>query len=102
MLQGVPERLDLKQEALEIKALIASQLALLVQEHQMHCVELDDPVIDLSFPVLVYPSKINSYNLDRNAVLKDELLGIKAQYLMFSQGVLNVRSFAGYGVHLDY
>ncbi len=100
MLQGVPVFLDLKQEALEIKTLIAPQLQALIEKHQIQCLELDVPVIDLDFPVLTYPSKIASYNLDRTALIQDALLGIKGQYLIFAGGVLNVRSFAGYEVFL--
>ena len=101
MLQGVPALLDLKKEAREIKELISKDLEALVQTHQIQCVELEGPVIDLDFPVLAYPSKINSYNLDRTSELEDQLLGIKAQYLIFSQGVLNVRTFAGYNVSIQ-
>ncbi len=100
MLQGVPDLLDLKQEAIKIKALIAPHLEALVQKQQINLVELDGPVIDLRFPVLHYPTKIASYNLDKTPLIEDELLGIKAQYLIFAGGVLNVRSFAGYGVSL--
>ena len=98
MLQGVPQLLDLKKEAVEIKNLIAPQLEKLVQQHQIICTELNAPVIDLDFPVLTYPTKIASYHLDRNILIEDELLGIKGQYLIFAQAVLNVRSFAGYEV----
>jgi hypothetical protein len=101
MLQGVPELLDLREEASAIKAKILPHLEALVTAHQMYFQALDVPMIDLQFPVLDYPKKISSYHLDRTDLIEDELLGIKAQYLIFAGGVLNVRSFAGYGVVLE-
>jgi hypothetical protein len=52
----------------------------------------------LTYPVLEYPAKINSYNFDKNPLIDDRLTGIKGQYLMFSRGVINVRKYQGYEI----
>lgn len=54
---------------------------------------------ELEYPVLYYPKKINSLNLDKNAVYSGKLIGIKGQYLIFEDGtVFNVRGYEGYKV----
>jgi hypothetical protein len=50
--------------------------------------------------VSVYPEKVKSFNLDKNAEISGQLQGIKGQYLIFDSGVINVRKFAGYQVVL--
>ncbi len=57
--------------------------------------------IDISYPALRYPEKINSFNLDKNPVIEDTLIAIKGQYLIFEQGVINIRKYAGYEVTLE-
>ena len=54
---------------------------------------------EINYPVLEYPNKITSLNLDKTPNYKGKLTGIKGQYLIFQDGtVFNVRSFEGYGV----
>jgi hypothetical protein len=50
------------------------------------------------YPVLVYPRKVKSFNLDKASVAGGVLQGIKGQYLIFDTGVINVRKFSGYRV----
>ena len=50
------------------------------------------------YPVLVYPRKVTSFNLDKTPVAGGVLQGIKGQYLIFDDGVINVRKFTGYRV----
>ncbi|MEA1784718.1 DUF2797 domain-containing protein [Arenibacter sp. GZD96] len=55
----------------------------------------------LEFPVLRYPQKIRSLNLDKNPIYKGTLKGIKGQYLIFEDDtVFNVRANEGYFVSL--
>ena len=56
---------------------------------------------DISYPALTYPEKINSYNLDKNPLIIDTLTAIKGQYLIFENGVINIRKYAGYQVKLE-
>ena len=49
-----------------------------------------------------HPVKINSVKLDKQPVIDAQLLGVKGQYWMFEDGrVWNVRSHAGYRIHLN-
>ena len=57
---------------------------------------LDAPVVDISYPVLNYPSKIRSFNLDKTPEANGHLQGIKGQYLMLDTGVINLRKYTGY------
>lgn len=55
----------------------------------------------LHFPVLSYPEKVKSLNLDKTPHYQGLLKGIKGQYLIFDEGtVFNVRGSEGYYVGL--
>jgi hypothetical protein len=57
---------------------------------------------EMHFPVLSYPSKVNSLNLDKSPNFSGKLSGIKGQYLIFEDGtVFNVRTFEGYVVKIS-
>jgi hypothetical protein len=53
------------------------------------------------FPVLEYPTKVKSFNLDKTPEVGGELLGIKGQYLIFDNMVINVRKYTGYRVTIQ-
>jgi hypothetical protein len=57
---------------------------------------------EMNYPVLEYPSKINSLSLDKTPNYKGKLTGIKGQYLIFEDGtVFNIRSNEGYIVRIE-
>jgi len=57
---------------------------------------------EMHFPVLEYPKKINSLNLDKTPNFQGKLTGIKGQYLIFEDGtVFNVRGSEGYEVRIE-
>lgn len=56
----------------------------------------DAQTVDIRYPVEAYPSKIVSFNLDKNPVAEGTLLGIKGQYLIFDTGVINIRKYTAY------
>ena len=57
---------------------------------------------DLQFPVLKYPDKVNSLNLDKTPHYEGVLKGIKGQYLIFEDDtVFNIRGSEGYVVKLE-
>lgn len=57
---------------------------------------------ELHFPVLEYPNKVSSLNLDKSPNFSGKLTGIKGQYLLFEDGtVFNVRTFEGYVVKIS-
>ncbi len=57
----------------------------------------------LDFPVLQYPEKVKSLNLDKTPDYQGVLKGIKGQYLIFEDStVFNVRGNEGYYVGIDF
>ncbi|WP_350290383.1 DUF2797 domain-containing protein [uncultured Croceitalea sp.] len=57
---------------------------------------------NLEFPVLQYPEKVKSLNLDKTPSFEGVLKGIKGQYLIFEDNtVFNVRGSEGYFVGID-
>ena len=57
-------------------------------------------VVDINYPVDVYPTKVKSLNFDKTPEVSGILQGIKGQYLLFDTGVINIRKFSGYEVEL--
>ncbi|MCO4837307.1 MAG: DUF2797 domain-containing protein [Oceanospirillaceae bacterium] len=62
---------------------------------------LDTAAMSMRYPVLEYPSKIKSHNLDKEPVLEGRLMGIKGQYLIFDTAVINIRKYTSYLVQLS-
>lgn len=103
MLKGAADDIDLKAKAdvliPEISARL-DQLRLIYGEDAIEAV--DEPVVNLQYPVSQYLSKISSFNFDKTPVVSGVLLGIKGQYLIFDTGVINIRKFTSYHVSADY
>lgn len=95
MVQNDLAHTDLVAEKLKLEKLIP------VEVQEFYHLEKND-VYQMHFPVLNYPKKVNSLNLDKEPNFKGKLVGIKGQYLIFEDGtVFNVRSFEGYVVRLE-
>lgn len=95
MLKNEVPAADLIKEKASIQYLIPKE----VQEY-FH-LEKDD-LYQLQFPVLHYPKKVISLNLDKTPIFSGKLMGIKGQYLLFENGtVFNVRTFEGYVVKIS-
>ena len=59
-------------------------------------------LVEMIYPVIVYPKKINSLSLEKTTSFNGILMGIKGQYLIFDDGtVFNVRSNEGFVVALS-
>ena len=62
----------------------------------------EEKIIQMDFPVLQYPKKVTSLNLEKTPNFAGKLTGIKGQYLLFEEGtVFNVRTFEGYVVTMS-
>jgi Protein of unknown function (DUF2797) len=59
------------------------------------------PTTNISYPVLEYPTKVSSFNLDKTPSVGGTLMGIKGQYLIFDSGVINMRKYGGYRLSLS-
>jgi hypothetical protein len=95
MLKNDIPNVDLLTEKASLKYLIPKE----VQEYY-HTDKND--LYELNFPVLEYPKKVMSLNLDKSPNFIGKLTGIKGQYLIFEDGtVFNVRTFEGYVVKIS-
>jgi len=56
---------------------------------------------NFEYPVQVWPTRVTSFNLDRNPLAGGVLQGIKGQYLLFADGVINLRKYTGYRVEVS-
>lgn len=55
-------------------------------------------ILSIRYPVLSYPDKITTFNIEKTPEISGILLGIKGQYLIFDNGVINIRNLTGYVV----
>ncbi len=60
-----------------------------------------DATLTLEYPALKYPTKVSSFNLDKNPEVEGVLEAIKGQYLIFGNGVINIRKYGGYLVSIE-
>lgn len=100
MLKGDPEKLDMQASWQQLREQLAEPMQALQQEHGLQNIAwLDEQdVYEFDFPVLQYPEKVKSFNLDKTPVVEGVLQGIKGQYLIFDTGVINIRKFTAYQV----
>jgi hypothetical protein len=103
MLKGEPEPIDLKSRAEELIPEISMRLSQLRLKYGSDAIEeLNEDVQDIHFPVREYLTKISSFNFDKSPLISGVLLGIKGQYLIFDNGVINMRKFSAYQISIDY
>ena len=63
----------------------------------------ENEVYTFEYPVLNYPEKVYSINLDKDPVVQGKLSGIRGQYLIFEDNrVINIRKFSGYEVIINF
>lgn len=60
-----------------------------------------DKITNIQYPG-VTASKISSLSFDKTPKIESQLMGIKGQYLIFKDGVLNMRKFQGYELEVSY
>ncbi|MBY0515526.1 MAG: DUF2797 domain-containing protein [Bacteriovoracaceae bacterium] len=95
MLKGVPEIIDLVALSQELFEKVGDEIKPFIAEM------MPQEVVQLNYPVQRYPEKVKSLGLDKVPVIEDELVGIKGQYLIFANGVTNMRNHAGYLVRWE-
>ncbi len=103
MLRGDAEPCDLEQARLQLLATCAEEIADLQQQFGLQAISVLEAQQQtlISYPVLEYPAKVTSFNLDKSPSAGGTLLGIKGQYLIFDAGVINVRKYGGYELSLS-
>lgn len=98
LLKGDAEELDLVAIREQVFDACADGLRELQGRFGLQAVQplADAEVVQMKYPVEAYPSKIVSFNLDKDPVAEGTLLGIKGQYLIFDTGVINIRKYTAY------
>ncbi|HEY9032321.1 MAG TPA: DUF2797 domain-containing protein [Pseudomonadales bacterium] len=98
MLKNHVDEIDMQQQKQRLLADVADELQQLNAEHGLQAVQVIDDADEYRFdyPVLEYPSKVSSLNLDKTPEVGGLLMGIKGQYLIFDTGVINLRKYTGY------
>ncbi|MDD1980314.1 MULTISPECIES: DUF2797 domain-containing protein [Pseudomonas] len=98
LLKGDAEELDLVAIREQVFDACADGLRELQGRFGLQAIQplADAEVVQMKYPVEAYPSKIVSFNLDKDPVVEGTLLGIKGQYLIFDTGVINIRKYTAY------
>jgi hypothetical protein len=60
----------------------------------------EEKIHSFIYPVDSVPKKISSHNLDKENEFSEKLTGIKGQYLIFENRVINMRKYSGY--HIEF
>ena len=69
------------------------------EEAQPYFLANNGKITEINYPVLQYPKKIKSLNLEKSHVYSGKLKGVKGQYLLFEDNtVFNVRNNEGFKV----
>lgn len=95
MLKGDIEEADLY----EIREQIFNDYGDLLDD--MEAEDIEEDILQIEYPIESIPDKIKSMSFDKTPVISGKLTGIKGQYLIFEQGVLNMRKHAGYYLYLN-
>ena len=101
MLKGQVEVMDLMTQQQQLAELLSDAMNELKEQLPEGSIEAltAASMTEFMYPVTEYPTKIKSFNFDKQAIVEGCLMGIKGQYLIFDSGVINVRKFSGY--HID-
>lgn len=103
MLKGEVMDIDLVAERARLLDASRDAIEALQAEHGLQAIQpVDtDDTVDISYPVEQYPTKVVSFNLDKQPWVEGTLMGIKGQYLIFDTGVINMRKYGGYHLSLS-
>jgi len=99
MLKNEVELLDLPAERRRLLQHLQAGLQALDPEQTL-ITPLELAPVTIDYPVSQYPSKVSSFNLDKDPEVRGHLLGIKGQYLILDSGVINLRKYTGYHLAL--
>ncbi|MDF2941140.1 MAG: hypothetical protein K0R66_1782 [Gammaproteobacteria bacterium] len=103
MLQGKPDSIDLIAMRDQLLSQLSVELDALQAQFSEKIVNFmsEAKVLRFHYPVLEYPITIKKADFNDQGILNARLLGIKGQYLIFDQGVMNVRNLLGHQISLS-
>jgi len=98
LLKGDAPAVDLRQVRDQLFESCAEGLLALQERFGLQAIQpvLDIEPLEIRYPIEAYPTKIVSFNLDKNPIAEGTLMGIKGQYLIFDTGVINIRKYTAY------
>ena len=104
MLKGEATTLDMQQESVRLLKECEADIKELEDRFGFFAISILNGVepVSITYPVVQYPEKITSFNFDKEPKIEGTLLGIKGQYLIFDNGVINLRRFSGYDIQLSH
>ena len=86
--------IDLLETKHELEPLLPADIAEYITD--------EDEITQIEYPVIAYPKKIKTINLDKITSFEGKLMGIKGQYLLLDNDrVINIRKYAGYQVSFE-
>ena len=90
----IDNSIDLEETKWKLEELLPDDIAQYITE--------DDELTSIYYPVLEYPTKVKSINLEKQPLFTGKLLGIKGQYLIFDENrVMNVRRHTSFQVEIN-
>lgn len=93
MLKGDLEEVDLLEKRDKAFTLFPEEF----QQYQVH----DSVLTKIQYPQSDFVTKLTSFNLDKDPIVEGTLIGIKGQYALLSNGVINMRKYAGYHIQVQ-
>ncbi|PJB13097.1 MAG: DUF2797 domain-containing protein [Flavobacteriales bacterium CG_4_9_14_3_um_filter_40_17] len=95
MLQNRDSNENLSEIAFSMKPHLPDEVLMYFDEKKMKSHQI-------TYPVMAYPSKVSSLNLEKTSTFKGRLTGIRGQYLLFENGIVfNVRNHEGFVVSIE-
>ncbi len=104
MLKGEQVIIDLMEKRDELFHLFGEDIDRMEGElgsDKITILEREMPV-SIEYPVTKFPEKVTSKSFDKFESVGGILEGIKGQYLIFDNGVINLRSHTGYKIKIEY
>ncbi|SIS59273.1 DUF2797 domain-containing protein [Neptunomonas antarctica] len=103
MLKGQVELLDLESKRDELLEKCAEKITDLQNIHGLQAIQpiVDATQLNIQYPVIQYPVKVVTHNLDKIPEAEGVLLGVKGQYLILDTGVINMRKYTSYQIELS-
>jgi len=103
MLKGSVEPLEMIKLREEMYLRCQEEITQLQNIHGLQSIQpiLEGEVVEIAYPVLQYPTKVVTHNMDKEPDVDGVLLGIKGQYLMLDTGVINLRKYTSYKITLS-
>jgi hypothetical protein len=103
MLKGEAKPLDMLEESKQLIEKCEEEIREMEERFGFFAISILSGIepVSIKYPVETYPEKVSSFNFDKEPVIEAKLVGIKGQYLIFEDGVINLRRFSGYEIALS-